>query len=97
MGYVRVHLLMTAAELVGIKDQLKVFAEREGFILGRVFMEQVHTAPDAFRELIESILRDRPEAVVVPNLHHLGILGSPLQVKADVESGTGVQVLVAGG
>lgn len=95
VGYVRVHLLMTPAELVGIKDQLLAFAVAEGFTLGNVFMEQIHTAPDAFRALIDCVLHDGPEAVVVPSLQHLGVLGSPLQVKEDVERGTGVRVLVA--
>jgi hypothetical protein len=95
VGYVRAHLLMTPAELVGIKDQLVAFAAAEGYTLGRVFTEHAHTVPEAFRELVDAVIRDKVEAVVVPSLHHLGVLGSPLQVKDDVEFGTGARVLVA--
>ena len=95
LGYVRAHLLMTADELVHIKDQLKAFAEVEGYTLGKLFTEHAHTVPAAFQALVDTVRRDEARAVVVPSLHHFGVLGEPEKVKRDVEEGTGALVLIA--
>jgi hypothetical protein len=85
LGYVRAHLLMTAAELVQIKDQLVTFAQAEGFTLGKVYTEHAHTFPAAFEALVQAVRRDEVRAVVVPSLQHLGVLGAPQKVKEGVE------------
>ena len=95
LGYARMHLLMSASELVRMKECLTAFAQAEGFALGTVFTEHAHTAPAGFHALIEAVKRYEARAVVVPSLRHLAVLGSPPTLERYVERCTGARVLVA--
>ncbi len=94
-GYVRLHLLMTDSELAHTKARLHHFAQVEGFCLGTVFFEQVHTAPAGFEALIAAVKHYDACAVVVPDLRHLAVLGAPPLLREYVQTVTGVPVLVA--
>lgn len=94
LGYLRAHLLMTETELAKAKTELAGYAEREGFRLGRVFVEQPDTVPEAFRELIDELVREEPDVIVTPNALHLAVLGLPPRVMSMVYATTGVEVLL---
>lgn len=96
LGYFRVHLLMTAAEVELTKVQLAEFARVEGFALGGVFVEQVDTAPAAFHALVEAVKRHEVGRVVVPSVQDLAVLGVSPLLKSYLERCTGARVLVAG-
>jgi sugar/nucleoside kinase (ribokinase family) len=93
LGYLRAHPLMTAAEIVAVKDRLADFAAAQGFALGGVFIERPETRPAAYHALLEAIQRRGIRTVVVPGLAHLGGHGSPL--KDHLEHYTRARVLVA--
>ncbi|HYU84197.1 MAG TPA: hypothetical protein VEK80_05280 [Kribbellaceae bacterium] len=95
LGYVRAHLLMTETELGDVKQDLADFAVREGYTLGQVYVERIDRAPAAFQTLVDDVRRNEVKAVVVPGLHHLGVLGSPAALKEHLEHYTGVRVLTA--
>jgi hypothetical protein len=95
LGYVRAHLLMTESELGDVKQDLADFAAREGYTLGRVYVERIDRAPAAFQTLVDDVRRQEVKAVVVPGLHHLAVLGVPTALKDHLEYYTGVRVLTA--
>jgi hypothetical protein len=95
-GYIREHLFMTAREHADLVAGFVIFAEREGYRLGKVFTEKVETAPEAFGALVQAVQQDKAAAVAVPSLHHLGVLGYPTALRDDLERSTGVQVVVTG-
>jgi len=78
-----------------MQDDLASFAHVQGFTLGTVFTEHAHTAPAAFRALIEAAKRYEVRAVVVPSLEHLAVLGVPPTLRNYMERCTGARVLVA--
>jgi hypothetical protein len=95
-GYIREHLFMTAREHADLVAGFVVFAEREGYNLGKVFTEKVETVPAAFGALVQAVQDDKAAAVAVPSLHHFGVLGHPTALRDDLERSTGVQVVVTG-
>lgn len=94
IGYIREHFLMTPTELAQAKAELVVFASREGFTLQAIFVDQVETAPAAFKALIEAANRYEVTAVVVPSWAHLSALATPTAMKDHIEHYTGARVLV---
>lgn len=94
-GYLRAHLLMTENELADITKTLQRFADREGYALGRVFIEHIDRTPAAFGALFDELQRDRPEALVIPSMLHLAPLGLPPKLMHHLQATTGVRVLVA--
>jgi hypothetical protein len=95
-GYIREHLFMTAREHADLVARFVVYAEREGYSLGKVFTEKVETVPEAFGALVQAVMDDQAAAVVVPSLHHFGVLGSPSALRDELERSTGVQVVITG-
>ena len=72
LGYIRADLLSTSHDLDDAKTELVAFADREGFTLGTVYVEDGSYVPHAFDALMEEIYRDEAVwAVVVPDLSHL--------------------------
>lgn len=94
LGYVRAHLLMTESELADARSDLADYAEREGFRLGTVYVEQPDTVPEAFRDLVDEIVQEEPQAILTPNALHLAVLGLPPRVMHLVYATTGVEVLL---
>jgi len=95
LGYVRLRLLASDADVAATRDQLNAFAHREGYSLEMIFFEQAHLAPAAFEALIEAVKLYEAGAVVVPDLRHLEVIGAPPALKDFVVRATGVPVLEA--
>ncbi|MGW6279087.1 hypothetical protein [Kribbella sp. NPDC055071] len=75
VGYLREYRSMTRHQLAQAEEQLSACAEKEGFVLRKVFVERLHTDPAAFDALIRSVQRQKIAAVVVPNEAHLSSVG----------------------
>jgi hypothetical protein len=95
LGYLRVHLLMTAAELELTRERLASFAQAEGYALAGVFVERVDTAPSAFHALVNAVKRHDDREVLVPSTRHLAVLGVPPTLTSYLERCTGARVLAA--
>lgn len=93
LGYVRVHLLMTPCELDGVCTRLAWFAEQEGYMLSRIYAEQVHTVPAAFEALIDEVVGEDIRTVVVPGMQHLKVL--PASMKRQFEQSTSARIVAA--
>jgi hypothetical protein len=52
VAYVSGHLLMTELELCDLEGVLRSFAERRAWCLRSIYVEQPHTLPAAFQELV---------------------------------------------
>lgn len=93
-GYVR---LLSATDGAGTaRSALGRFTEREGLVLGQVFVEADRGGPRiALASLIEAMSFHEVAAIVVPGLHHLGD-DDPAQAaaRARIEREAGVPVLV---
>jgi hypothetical protein len=92
-GYLRVHRLAAGTRPEAVNDQFATFAHAEGYSLVSVFVDQAHTAPAGFAALIEAVKRYEAQAVAVPTLDHLAVLGAPPPLKDFLQRVTGVQVL----
>lgn len=95
LGYVRLRLLATDADVAATREHLNVFAHREGYSLEMIFFEQAHMAPAAFEALIEAVKLYEAGAVLVPSLRHLEVIGAPPALRDFVVRATGVPVLEA--
>jgi hypothetical protein len=70
------------------------FADATGFLLGNTYVEEASGAPVAFGALVESLGTSGGDAVVLPGLLHLAVLGPRHDMKMLFERATGVRVLV---
>lgn len=93
-AYVREHLFMSPREHADLVVKMAKLAQQEGYRLGKVFTEKLETAPTAFQALIDAVLDDKATAVMVPTLHHFGVLGYPTTIRDHVQGSTGARVLV---
>lgn len=93
LGYVRLHLLATDADVAATRQRLNAFAHAEGYSLEMIFFEQAHLAPAAFEALIGAVKLYEASAVLVPDLRHLEVIGAPPALKDFVVRATGVRVL----
>ncbi len=93
-AYVREHLFMSPREHADLVVKMAKLAQQEGYRLGKVFTEKLETAPTAFQALIGAVLDDKATAVMVPTLHHFGVLGYPTTIRDHVQGSTGARVLV---
>ena len=94
VGYIRAHLLMTPEELAETEEQLAQLAKDNGYHLEAIFTERPESIPSAFIELITAVTRYDADAVVLPSVMHLAVLGLPPQVIHHLEATTGTKVLV---
>jgi hypothetical protein len=92
-GYFREHLLMTPAEKADIRAGFEAFANRNHYQLGKIFMEQVESAPDALRALVTAVLDDKAAAVAVPSLAHFSVFGHPIAIRKELEAALQAPVL----
>jgi hypothetical protein len=76
VGYLRQYRSMTCDQLARAHEQLAAFADREGVVLCKVFVEHLRTDPAAFDALIRSVKRRGIAAVIVPTEAHLSAVGS---------------------
>jgi len=96
LGYVAERFLMTVSELEDLTDHLATFARAEGYTLGRVFVERIDRSPAAFQALLGALEKQDAQAVVIPTMHHLAVLGDSTVVRTQMEYLTGARVLIAG-
>jgi hypothetical protein len=81
VGYLRQYPSMTCYQLAQAEEQLAAFAGQHGFVLRKVFVEQLHTDPAAFNALVKMVQRRKIPTVIVPTQAHLSAVGS-YQTKA---------------
>ena len=96
-AYLRAHMLMTEDEVAKTTAELQRCAEKHGYMLGSVFVEQLGELSAAFTAVMQVINDERPAALVVPSVLHLAPLGLPPQLVHHLEIVTGVRMLVANG
>lgn len=94
-GYLHTHRMMTDAVMALLKAELAGAARREGYTLGRVFVEQPSHSPGAFLSLVEALRNQEAKAVIVPSMSHFTALGTAESMKMRIEYETGARVLVA--
>jgi hypothetical protein len=95
LGYIRQHLLMTEYELDDAKERLAYFAETQGYALDTIYVEELHTWPAAFEQLVQDAAKDRIEIVILPSLLHFAVIGPPDNIKQHFEDATGARVIAA--
>jgi hypothetical protein len=94
-GYLRVigHVSEQAAQ--DMRKDLAAYAEREGYTLAKVFMDQEDSGSSAFAALIDALNRSESPVVIVPSMGHFAHLpGLRIAMKNLIERETGAQVLV---
>jgi O-acetylhomoserine/O-acetylserine sulfhydrylase-like pyridoxal-dependent enzyme len=95
LGYLRQYLSMTGDDLGLVKKQMQAFAEHKGFILGMVFVEQLHTDPAAFDALVTAANLREITVVIVPTRAHLSAVGRSETKMQRLERESGARALVA--
>ncbi len=70
-GYMRVASDAPDDELDGIEQQMRRFAEVEGFCYATTFYEYQDGSQAAFNELTEELKRAEARHVVVPSMSHI--------------------------
>jgi hypothetical protein len=96
-GYLRQYRSMTRYQLAQAEKQLAAFAGQQGFLLSKVFVEQLHTDPAAFEALIRSVRRRKIAVVIVPTTAHLSAVGCGETKLQRLHRETGAQALAATG
>lgn len=66
LGYIRADALTTERDVAQSTSDLSVFADREGYSLGTVFVERTERVPHAFEAMLAEAARTGARAVVVP-------------------------------
>jgi hypothetical protein len=79
LGFVSMSFVRNTGELLAIRRQLKAFASEHGLQLNKVYEEP--GPPNAAFDLLESLLESEGQPLVVPTLHHLAVLGHPVQIR----------------
>jgi len=94
-GYLRVSELAPGLTPADIWPVFHEYAEREGYALAEVYVEQDGTAPVAFGGLLDAVKQHGARAVAVPTLEHLAVLSKRSRPTLDglVRRATGAQVL----
>jgi hypothetical protein len=95
LGYVRQQLVASDRRMDETIQRLRCIADRQGFILGTVFVEPPDANLVAFGALVEAVERHRALAVVLPNLLHFALLWPPSTIRSQFEHLTGARVLLA--
>ncbi|WP_405060875.1 hypothetical protein OG474_04340 [Kribbella sp. NBC_01505] len=97
VGYLRRYPSMTCAQFDQAAEQLAVFAGRRGFVLRKVFVEQLATDPVAFDALVRMVKRREIPAVLVLTQAHLSAVGGGETKSRRLERETGARALTASG
>jgi hypothetical protein len=95
-GYLRVRELAPGIAPADIWPAFNQYAEKEGYALAGVYVERDCSAPIAFGGLLDAVKQHSAQAVAVPTLEHLAVLGPNARPTLDglVRRATGAQVLV---
>lgn len=92
--YVREHFLMTAQERADVVAKLVESAKSSGFEVGKIFLERVEPAPEAYEALVAAAVADDVAAVLMPSLRHLDGIGEPKSTAQRLAVSAQVEVLV---
>jgi hypothetical protein len=95
LGYVRYELAGADGELATVEHHLSRYAARNGYHLGRVFIEPAADSLTAFEALVAAVERYGAAAVLVPTMLHVAMLRPPAAIKTHFEYLTGARVLPA--
>jgi hypothetical protein len=95
LGYVRFTRDIPEQAARHMQEELTAYAERGGYILGKIFIEEEEPGSSAFAALIEELCRSKTPIVVVPSMCHFAHLpGLQAAMKEHIERETGAQVIV---
>lgn len=95
VGYLRQYGSMTCRQFANARAQLSAFAEQSGLELRHIFVEELHSDPTAFEELLQVVKRRNIRTVLVPNRAHLSSVGGSESKDQRLRRETGSEVLVA--
>lgn len=85
---------MTARERAGTIATLMSVATSDGFEVGKIFLEQVESAPAAYNSLVDAASAEDVVAVLMPSLRHLDGIGDPEMIATQLAVSAQVEVLV---
>lgn len=99
LGYQRIRITRSVAEVERARVALVTFSDREGFALAEIFVEADESRPfSALCALIEACRRIDVAVVAVPTLSDLGMnTAAQLELRQRLRRETGVPVLVVEG
>lgn len=94
-GYVNEHFMMGYSELAAARRDIAACAVAAGCHLAAIFVERIETSPAAWRALhLKLIASSDSNALILPGLHHLANVGSPVEVRNSLLD-SGMNVLIA--
>jgi hypothetical protein len=98
-GYVRLAAIEGVEDETGsITKELTAFADREGFTLGRVFIEHIRNNEPAFDAMINVLENGDVKHVIVPSLWHFARLpGLQDAMRQHIEQQLGARLWVVHG
>ncbi|MEW1719296.1 recombinase family protein [Streptomyces sp. NPDC093109] len=80
------------------KEELAVYARREGFTLDQMFMENIWCSESAFYAMLDALKRHEVKDIIVPSLWHFARLpGLQDAMRQHVEQETGARIWVVQG
>lgn len=80
LGFISMQFVCSNAELLGMHRNLDACAADRGLRLRKVYA-QSPGGQDAAFDLLRSLMESDGLPLVVPTLHHLAVLGNPLQIR----------------
>lgn len=95
LGYLRVPTATPDKEVESLRRELADYANRDGFVLLRVFVDRHGTFTSGFSALFQALHNGAAQHVVVPTLSHFAAInGVRAVMKELLEAQTGARVLV---
>ncbi|MFG1625443.1 hypothetical protein [Kribbella sp. NPDC049227] len=80
LGFISMSFVRNTGQLLAIRRQLNAFAIEQRLQISKVYVEEPGPPSAAF-DLLESLLESEGQPLVVPTLHHLAVLGHPLEIR----------------
>lgn len=93
LGFISMVFVPSAGGLLVTHRRLSACATCHGLELTQVYVEQIGPPSVAF-DLLSSLLESEGQTLVIPTLHHLVVLGSPVQIRDHLRH-SGHDVMVA--
>jgi len=80
LGFISMQFVRNAGELLAAHRRLSACAASHGFQLVKVYVEQLGPLTTVF-DLLGSLMESEGQPLVVPTLHHLAVLGNPVEIR----------------
>lgn len=93
LGFISMLFVRSTGELLATHRRLVACATERGYRLETVYVQRLGP-PDAVFDLLGSLLESDGLPLVVPTLHHLAVLGNPLDIRDHLHC-SDHQVLIA--